>query len=257
MSLQILEEKDKSQYQKAVESLTQSWNWGEFRKTTGVEVLRIGELNNSTLKSALQIFFHKIPHTNLTVGYLPRPKIINKEIIEYLKKLGKENKAIYIKVEPDEIQRTENPTSPLGLRGAGNSLKKSKAILPKHTIFIDLNKSEEELLKAMHEKTRYNIKVAQREGVKIEEKDDEKSLESFLKILEGTKKRQGFYSHPSSYFRKLWKILKGEKMVHLLLAAYRDEPLAGLLLLHFKDKLYYVHGGSSETHREKMPNHLL
>ncbi|MDP3955535.1 MAG: peptidoglycan bridge formation glycyltransferase FemA/FemB family protein, partial [bacterium] len=78
--LREVTEKEKKQYLENTSHLTQSWEWGEFREKTGVKVFRFGEFENEKLVSAWQIFFHKIPHTNFTVGYLPRTKIPNKKI---------------------------------------------------------------------------------------------------------------------------------------------------------------------------------
>jgi len=250
-TIREIQEREKDQHQKIVGHLTQSWQWGDFRKETGVGIFRFGEFENSNLKSAFQLFFHQIPHTHFNVGYLPRSPLPSEKILSFIKEIGKKNNCIFIKLEPNIQQTTE------GRQQTQKNLRPGKSVLPRHTFFLDLNQNEEEILKGMHEKTRYNIRLAQKQGVKVEEKDDEKSLETFLKFLEETQKRQGFYTHPSSYFRKQWQILKPEGMIHLLLSSYKSQPIAGILLLRFKNQLYYTYGGSSETHREKMPNQLL
>lgn len=243
-----VQEKEKDQYQKVVNHLTQSWEWGEFREKTGVGVLRLGEFQNGKLGAAWQVFFHKIPPASWTVGYLPRPVKMTAELLESLKKFGRQNNALFLKIEPSVPHLPQYPQPPQ---------KPGRPVLPVHTFLLDLTLPEEELLKKMHEKTRYNIRLAQKHGIRVEEKEDQKSLEIFLNFLEETEKRQGFYTHPKDYFLKQWQILKPEKMMHLLMAYYQKTPLGGILLLRFKDKLYYTYGGSSEAHREKMPNHLL
>ncbi|MDP3955083.1 MAG: peptidoglycan bridge formation glycyltransferase FemA/FemB family protein, partial [bacterium] len=170
--------------------------------------------------------------------------------LEYLREIGKKNNCLFIKLEPDLT--INNPQLTIS-----NCLKKSKPVLPVHTFLLDLTQTEESILKKMHEKTRYNLRLAQKQGVEVKEKDDEKSLEIFLDFLIETEKRQGFYSHPKSYFRRQWEVLKPAGMIHLLLAYFDNKPISGILLLRFKDSLSYAYGGSSEIHREKMPNHLL
>ncbi|MDO8551524.1 MAG: peptidoglycan bridge formation glycyltransferase FemA/FemB family protein [bacterium] len=241
---------EKNPYQKIASHLTQSWDWGKFREKTGVKIYRFGEFNNSKIISAWQIFFHTIPHANFTVGYLPRTQLPNKEIINFLRKIGREKHCLFIRLEPNIPDSPHSAHIP-------SPYRPGKPILPAHTFLIDLTSPEEEILKRMHEKTRYNIRRAEKQEVKVREENSEESLETFLKFSEATQKRQGFYNHPSGYFRKQWQTLKPEKMIHLLVAYFQDTPLASLYLLHFKDTLYYVYGGSSDTYREKMPNQLL
>lgn len=255
--LRELTEKEKNQYQKGATHFTQSWEWGEFREKTGVKVHRFGEFEGPKLTSAWQIFFHKIPKTNFTVGYLPRTEILNKNVLEYLKEIGQKNNCIFIKLEPDVYHPQSSSSSPSPQFSQSSQFSQSRPILPTHTFLLDLTQTEESILKNMHEKTRYNIRLAQKQGVEVKEKDDEKSLEIFLDFLEETERRQGFYSHPKSYFRKQWEILKPAGMIHLLLAYFDNQPISGILLLRFKDSLSYAYGGSSEIHRDKMPNHLL
>lgn len=70
----------------------QSKEWGEFRKKTGVKVIQ-GE--------NFQITIHKIPHTSWTIGYVPKGPMPSKEIISELTKIGKQEKCIFILLEPN------------------------------------------------------------------------------------------------------------------------------------------------------------
>ncbi len=246
--IQIISLEQKKEYQEVVRHLTQSWEWGEFREKTGIKILRLGKFENKVLKNAWQVFFHKIPFTLWTVGYLPRPNIITTELLKTLTTFCRQNNAIFLRIEPLTTNLPQHSQF---------TFAPSKPILPTHTFLLDLTQSEEEILKNMHEKTRYNLRLAQKQGVEVKEKDDEKSLEIFLDFLIKTERRQGFYSHSKSYFREQWETLKPVAMIHLLLAYFDNEPISGILILRFKDDLYYAYGGSSETHREKMPNQLL
>jgi lipid II:glycine glycyltransferase (peptidoglycan interpeptide bridge formation enzyme) len=89
-------EKDKNFNQLATHPL-QSWEWGEFRKSQSHKVVRIGKEENQILKEVSQISFHSTPLFSQTVGYLPKGPFPNQEIIEKLKQIGKENKAIFIR----------------------------------------------------------------------------------------------------------------------------------------------------------------
>ncbi|MDP3732976.1 MAG: peptidoglycan bridge formation glycyltransferase FemA/FemB family protein, partial [Candidatus Daviesbacteria bacterium] len=117
-------------------------------------------------------------------------------------------------------------------------------------------RTEEELLKNMHPKTRYNIKVAQKHGVKVEQRTNDKAFEIYLKLYFETTKRQGYHGHNKDYHRKVWKTLKATGMARLLVASFQDEPLTTWMLLSFSNTLYYPYGGSSKSHPEVMANNL-
>lgn len=206
--------------------ILQSPEWGEFRKKTpSVKyVLRVG---------GCQIFIHKIPYLPWTIAYLPRPEKI--ESLEEIKRACQKEKAILLKVEPSLEAVAGRPSEP---------------VLPRHTIYVDLTQDEDKLLLKMHEKTRYNIGLAQKKGVKVTEGEN---LEGFIKLLERTEERQGFYSHPANYYRILWETLRPAKMVYLLSAG----SMAAIMLLHFQDFIYYAYGGSDPKYREMMAPHLL
>ena len=206
--------------------ILQSKEWGEFRKKTlsVKSVLRVGDC---------QVFIHKIPYMPWTVAYLPRPEKIDN--LEEIKTACKEEKAIFLKIEPMSSPVKGKPSLP---------------VLPRHTIYMDLTQTEEKLLLNMHEKTRYNIRLAEKKGVKVTEGEN---LENFLDLLEKTEDRQGFYSHPRQYYKTLWETLHPAKMVYLLSA----NSIAAIMLLYYRDTLYYTYGGSDPKYRDMMAPHLL
>ena len=109
----------------------------------------------------------------------------------------------------------------------------------------------------MHPKTRYNIRLAQKHGVKVEEHTDDQAFEIYLKLYFETTKRQNYHGHNEHYHRKVWQTLKAVEMARLLIAFYKGKPLTAWMLLNFQDTLYYPYGGSSKTHPEVMANNLV
>lgn len=253
----------------------QSFEWGEFRKKTGIKVLKI---------NGIQMTVHKIPHTPWTIGYVPKGPFPNQDIIESLKKIGKEERCIFIQLEPNiEVENGKMKDEKYFSSLISHlSLLKPAAhpLFTKYTFVLDLTKSEEELLKAMHPKTRYNIKVALKHGVKIVQENSDEAFEAYLKLTEETTKRQGFYAHTEKYHRLMWETLgvergkmRNEKLnknkltAHLFLARYNPNShlssinshlvLAAWILFVYKDTLYYPYGASSSLHRETMASNLM
>jgi len=254
MDLRPITDSEKLKYNELVSHIMQSWQWGEFRKALGIKVLRSGLFDKDQLKTAFQLTLHKIPFTNKFVGYLPKGPFPDQNLAEALVKIGQDNNCAFIKVEPNVLSeelRIQNSE-------LGNQFKISpKPLFTKYNFILDLNKSEDEILKAMHPKTRYNIKVAQKHGVTVEEKSDDQGFAEFLKLHFETTKRQGFHSHNKTYHQQVWKILNEAGQAKILVASLGNIPLAAWELFTFKDTLYYPYGGSSKLHPEVMANNLL
>lgn len=251
MKIREISEKQKIQYDKLVTHVMQSWQWGEFRKSMGLKVLRYGIYENGKIKKAFQLTLHPIPFISQNVGYLPRGFFPDKKLAEALQQIGRENNCAFIKIEPNVIANKAKQYPDKEFH------ESPKPLFSKYNFILDLIKSEDELLKQMHPKTRYNIKVAQKHGVKVEERTDEKALKIYLKLYFETTRRQGFAGHNESYHRTVWKILKNAGMARLIIATYKKEPLTAWMLLTFKDTLYYTYGGSSTKHKEVMSNNLV
>lgn len=251
MDLRPITDKQKAQYNKAVTHVIQSWEWGEFRKSLDLPLLRYGLYKDNKITTAFQLTLHKIPFTHKYVGYLPKGPLPNKDLADALEKIGKESNCAFIKVEPNIIN-TEPHYS------VYPSFQESpKPLFTKHNFVLNLTRSEEEILKSMHSKTRYNIRVAERKGVKVEERTDDKGFEIFLKLHFETTQRQRFHSHNKNYHRKVWKLLREHNMARVLIAFYNKKPLTAWMIYNFKDTLYYPYGGSSIEHKDVMSNNLV
>jgi len=234
----------------------QSQEWGEFRKKTGIKVVRLNEI---------QMTIHKIPNTPWTIGYVPKSQLPTKEIISELQKVGREEKCIFIQLEPN-VTKDQSPN--ILISQYPNIYPAAHPLFTKYTFILDLTKSEEDLLKSMHPKTRYNIKVALKHGVKIVQDNSSEAFETYLQLTAETTKRQGFYAHSEKYHRLMWETLRPKmengkwKMedkltAHLFLAKYKEKTLAAWILFVYKDALYYPYGASSNLYRETMASNLL
>jgi lipid II:glycine glycyltransferase (peptidoglycan interpeptide bridge formation enzyme) len=229
----------------------QSEKWGEFRKKTGVKVVNI---NN------LQITIHALPHTNYKIGYLPKGPQINKKMLDELYKLGGKENCIFIQLEPN-IEKL--PGKDYKFK---NLVSSAHPLFTRYTFVLDITKSEEELLKEMNQKTRYNIRVAERKGVKITEDNSDKVFGEYLKLTKETTTRQKFYAHSENYHKLMWETLRQDQNIpfnpnelsaHLFKAVYNSEVLATWILFVLGDTLYYPYGASSSNNKEVMASNLM
>lgn len=237
-------------YNSVVNHPLQSWEWGEARRATGVKILRIGEFKGSDLKKTYLITIHRIPFTKFNIGYIPRSNLPTKDFLEFIKKISKEFNFVFIKIEPYvEKESTKLLVS--------NHLNKSPhPLFTNWTLISDLSPDIAVLSSNLKSKTRYNINLAQKKGVYVKEMSNEKGYAIFENLYFETINRQKYKGHNRFYHRKIWEEVKN-KMSHILIAYYQDIPLATYHLFIFKDRGYYVYGGSSDKYRNFMASNLL
>jgi lipid II:glycine glycyltransferase (peptidoglycan interpeptide bridge formation enzyme) len=261
MITRILYDEEKKDYNRLIKHPLQTWEWGDFQILQGHKVHRLGVFNENKMVSAYSISFHRIPKTNYSIGTILRGPAIDGDMISNVKKIAVDEKAIFVKFEPDTLQKvfdSANSPTTVGEKPSFPDLYVSpKVSFYPFSYVVDLTKSEDELLAAMHSKTRYNIKIANRHGVKFEEVSTDEGFETYLRLLFDTTKRQGFYLHSPEYHRQLWKTLKETKIPHIMLASYNGEVLSAFMLFTLGDKLFYPYGASLDTHREVMAPTLM
>lgn len=244
MAVEIIDNKFSSQaFNKMVYHPLQTWEWGKARSDMNVTVVRMKDGEN-----AYQMTLHPIPKTNFKIGYLPRSVYPSKKLLDFLYEFGKKNNIVFIKIEPYE----EKNNIKLDKR-----LKRSPhPLFPDWTQIMDLKDTEENLLKKMHSKTRYNIRLAIKKGVEVREESNDQGFSIFTKLYFETCKRQKYFGHDHKYHKIVWNNLKNS-IAHILVAYYNDTPLAAYELFYFKDYLYYVYGGTSDQFRNVMAANLI
>ena len=165
-------------------------------------------------------------------------------ILSELKK--KKSVAIFLRIESEEI-----------FEKFKNNFKKSFDLQPKKTLFLDLSLSEEELLKEMHQKTRYNIRLAEKKEVEIklsEAKNIESDFLEFWRLMSITGERDAFRIHNQKHYKN---ILSASENIKLYFANYKNKNIAAGLFCFFGDRVTYMHGASDNEARNLMAPYLL
>jgi lipid II:glycine glycyltransferase (peptidoglycan interpeptide bridge formation enzyme) len=244
--------------------VVQSWEWGEFKKQMGNPPTRLGVFDNQVLLATAQYTLHPVPKTPFFIGYLPKGPVCDKnlqetlpEILSAIRKTAQSQNCLLVRLEPNIYSDNRLWVDSLVSWG----LKKSpKDVFAPHNFYLDLTKSEKELLSIMHPKWRYNIRLAERKGVKVREESNEEGLKKFLNLQRETARRDGFFVHPDSYYQKLFQVLQPAGMAYLL-NAYKEGnslvPLVSWLFFKFGQTLYYPYGASASFGREVMPSHAM
>ena len=250
--------------------LLQSWAWGEFKAGYGWQPQRLcweGEKGPAAAqvlrRSGLRV---------LRVLYAPKGPLLDwnntalrAQVLDALETLARRERAMFIKIDPDVSLSSGLPDAeqadPVGqtlqaeLTRRGWLLSRDQ-IQFRNTVCLDLAPSEADLLAGMKQKTRYNIRLAERKGVRVR-LGGPADLDLLYRMYAETSVRDGFAIRGPDYYRDAWGRFMAAELAQPFVAEVDGEPVAALVIFRFARTAWYQYGMSRDTHRDKMPNHLL
>jgi len=221
--------------------LLQTGEWGELKSAFGWKPIRIVSGD-----SGVQILFRKLP-LGFTVGYIPKANF-DQSLLPEIDSACKQNRAIFLKLEPDSWDNQKPETWNLKLRTSPHNIQ------PPRTIIIDIRGTEEEILARMKPKARYNTRLAEKKGVTVRAWND---IDSFHKMMLVTGGRDGFGIHSLEYYKSAYELLQPKGLGEILVAEYEGKPLAALFVARSGQRAYYLYGASTDEERNRMPTYLL
>src|SRR3989344_9556735 len=130
MLIRDLVDTDKTAINRLATHPLQSYEWGEFRRQTGNEVIRKGIFEKDKLIQSIQVTLHQVPKVNWQIGYFPKGQLPDEAQMKVLQQIGRENNLVMIKLEPN-VSRVASAEAPAN-RGwsTTESLLKSDSCLP-------------------------------------------------------------------------------------------------------------------------------
>lgn len=267
MEIKLLSKNEQSNWDQFVEShplgsIFQSTAWAKFQEQTPQRgkywILAIYE-NNKIVGGSLLIR-HKLP-AGLSWIYASRGPLLdykNKEksqkqiiaLTTHIKTLVKNEKALFLRIDPPILDQESQELNFKNFKEIKHGFQ------PQHTLVLDLTQSEETLLEQMKPKGRYNIRLAEKKGVKVEKMGSE-NIEVFYKLLKETTDRDGFSGHNINYYKAMLSALTKNKNAALYIATFNDKPISAIIATFFADTAIYYYGASSNEHRNLMAPYLL
>ena len=238
--------------QAKISHFLQSQGWEEFQKSVGRKVWRV----DGVLVIKMPLGFGK---SYLYAGGINfQFSIFNfQNFIKEISRLAKQENAIFFKLEPMLAPRSlgevgsDYPNLANELLGAGFK-KSKKEVQPQRTIILDITESEEQILAGMHSKTRYNIGLAGRHGVKFSIFNFQFS-NTFWELLQKTAERDEFNTHSRDYYKRLLDMPN----VKLFAAEYQNKIIAANIVIFHGERATYLHGASDYEYRNFMAPYLL
>ena len=212
----------------------------------------------------------------LSILYSPKGPLLDwtneslrNHVLNDLQSFAKKQGAIFLKMDPHVVlgmgvPNSEDDTLDNGGQTVMSELERrgwmysSDQIQFKNTVLIDLKPPEEEILGRTKQKTRYNIRLAEKKGLSLRV-GMKKDLPLIYKMYAETSVRDGFVIRDEGYYQTVWNLFmnSSEPNCEPLIAEVNGEPVAAIFVFYFAGRAYYVYGMSRNAHREKMPTYLL
>ena len=123
---------------------------------------------------------------------------------------------------------------------------------------LSLEASEEALWQSLHSSARRAIRKAAQNDVLVRPANSTDDLRAFYELhLDVRKRKYKMLAQPYQFFESIWEQFVATGQGDLLLAYHEDELVAGVLLLVWKDRLYYKFNASTAMQLACRPNDLL
>lgn len=217
-------------------SLLQSEAWAKLQTALGRTVRRVPETRTLLVSLPLPfgLRYEYAPHG-------PSPETFRGGALHELVAHTRGAQTVFLRIEP---RVPETPQAIAVLTHAG--FRRAPDVQPRETIFVDLTKSEEALLKDMEHDTRYAIRTAEKRGVAIavfEGAARRAAFAKFWELFEATNVRHGLHAYDKRYYEAVAS-LEGDARSELFLAEHEGKTLAAAIVAHHHDTAYYLYAAS-------------
>ncbi|MBP6041695.1 peptidoglycan bridge formation glycyltransferase FemA/FemB family protein [Candidatus Saccharibacteria bacterium] len=229
----------------------QSWNWGLFHENLGHKAFRTGFYRGEHIVGGMLTIVEDARRGRyLTVPAGPiidwKDQDLVQASVREMQNIARENKCVFVRVRPQlhDNKETRLLFSELGFKPAPMHLHAEL------TSQLDLTISEEDLLKNMRKKTRYEIRQADKKGIKVTASTDIKKLEDFYDLQIETSKRQGFVPFSEKFLHEQFKAFSRDDQVLLYRAEHEGEVLAEAYVVFYGEEAAYHYGASTPAGRQ-------
>ena len=271
LNVQWVNDGQRDEYNEVVKAfphadLLQSYEWGELKRGTGWRPIRFIVRDRGRCTRAAATALEKpLPYVNRSFLYAPRGPVmayddeaVFERVVAVFREVARERRAAFIKIDPDVPKPRPDLTAALARLGfvPARFRRHWGGVRPVAVCRLSIDADEDSILAGFRPKTRYNIRLAGRKGVTVRpgEHDD---LPAFHRIWQETAARQNFSVRGLDHLYQLWDLIVVPGHGAMLLAEYDGLLLAGVIVTSFGSKAWYLYGGTSNAHRERMPMYLL
>lgn len=240
----------------------QSWNWGDFQKKMGNEVLRLGLFEEDDLKAVALVSkikarrgkFYLIQHGPAIAEGSDTKKLLS-FFLEELKKMGDREGFDFIRMNP-LLMRTDESKKILEQLGLKESPMHANAY--ESTWKLDITPSEDNLLADMRKTTRYLIRQClKNKDITIERRDDAEAALEYQKLNEEVAGRQGFVPFSGEYVKNEFESFIKDGQALFLFGKHRGETAAAALVVYWSGIGFYHQAASRSKYQKFSVPYLL
>ena len=224
-----------------------SWQWGEFHLSRGKTVVRRGVFDGDKL---IGVYEGEVETArrgrHIAVAGGPIVDWTDKPVVEALvadmREQGRKYHCAFVRVRP-QLEKTDESMRlfrELGLRAAPMYLSVELAGV------LDLEKSEDELLKNMRQRLRRALRKAEKNGITIEKSTDPARMKEFYDIQLQTAGRHHFIAFSEDFLTKQFAAFAEDNSAVLYTARYNGEVLAQNFMIFYGNEASYHYGVSTE-----------
>lgn len=243
--------------------IMQSLSWACMKRSQGLKSVHIGLFENEKLVGGAIFYLAQEAQSRGTaIMVAPDGPVVdwqNKQncalqlraITKFAQDYASANGIISMRIEP----RLTLPI-PAVLREFGRA---PYDLIPRDTLYVDIDRDEADILMAMKPKGRYNIGLARRHNVLVSSFSEFNfdAANAFYEAVHQASVRDGFALEPKSFFDNMIAHLCEKKLGTLFIAKHDDDLLGALLLTHYATRATYLYGGVTNTKRHLMAGYAL
>ncbi len=245
----------------------ESWNWKRVQEAAGrtVEAVRVLNEQGNCVAKTLFVYIEGPFHTSIVLS--PRGPV-------FAESVQTDAEVCTAIMERLTIEMTQKYRTALSWRFEPSVWherfpgQRVKDVQPAWSRVLDLpGATEESLLSSMKQKTRYNIRLAEKKGVVVNHLfRDEVSIEQWnaaidqwIALQDATAQRHGISHHGAAYYQALLNADWNDRFVSLIEARFDDQVIAMLVLLSDQENktVTYLFGASSDQHTNVMAPYAL
>ncbi len=284
MEFVTLSEKEFLKYSEKspITSFFQQPLWAEVKKDNGWDHFYVGLKDNKKIVAATLLLSKKIKFFK-TMFYAPRGFLIDyddfsliEEFTKGIKIFLKEHNALFLKINPyidyqlrtvdgDIVEGTSkdklmSELKKLGYKHNGFYIDQDKKddLEPRWISVLDLENinSIDDAYKNMRSSTKWRINNSRKNSLEIIEAD-ENNLFEFKNLMKHTAERREFVDRPLSYYQNMFKVLKKENMVKVLLVKINFKDLLDSSKKSLKENLEHQKELKDNSRKEKQLKELV
>lgn len=252
MEYKIENATDREEWDKFVTShpeanFLQSWDYYEFYRSRGNQVVRrLARLDGEIVAAYAGVVEDAKRGRHLAIAGGPVLDWENRSLVQQIFRdmgeQGRQENCVFVRVRP-QLERSPYSLKlmrELGLRPAPMYLSVEFAGI------LDLEKSEEEIMQGMRQRLRRALRKAAKNEITVEKSTDPRDIHEFYQIELQTAGRHNFVAFSEDFLTKQFAAFAKHGEAVLYTAKYQGEILAQNFMIFYGNEASYHYGVSSE-----------